>query len=280
MVQPILFLCHIFQRLYQLLCKLTLMLGMPALIIVIRESQLRSPRISRANVRPSPLDIIVQGQFLSSCVLYDHPNPLISIDRRYIFIEQAGCIPSISLSLFPLISILVWPALFGVASLAYLGIFFSSKSSRRETSNDQLGLIIHLVLSQGRGQRAPSAPPEMVALSHSLRTLASLFVGVVCTSSASLLLLVWIVNNPNISVNSLHHDFQTVDVLPTNQWSHNPKLRAAVELRWLWLSSSFALMIGLFPKERANRLLAWFVSVKMYFRTRLATRLFLSRGPH
>jgi hypothetical protein len=160
-----------------------------------------------------------------------------------------------------------------------LVFFFSPKSARR--SNDRLGLITHLVLSQRRVQRAPSAPPEVVALSPSLRTLVSLFVGVICTSSVSLLLLVWIVNNnPNISVNSLHHDFQTVDILPTDQWFHNPKLRTAVELRWLCLSSSFALLIGLFPKERANRLLVWFVSVKVYFRTRLETCLFLSRSPH
>ena len=71
------------------------------------------------------LDIIVQGLFLRSYLSHDHLNqPPPVIDRRYIFIEQAGCIPSISPSLFPLVAVLVWPLLFSVASLAYLGATF------------------------------------------------------------------------------------------------------------------------------------------------------------
>lgn len=59
------FLTLVFQRFYQLLSRLALMLGMPALIIVARESQLQDYRgfleLIYSNYH---LDIIVQGSFL------------------------------------------------------------------------------------------------------------------------------------------------------------------------------------------------------------------------
>lgn len=199
------------KRLYQLLCRLALMLGMPALIVVVH--------------------IIVQ-------------------DRRYIFIEQAGCIPSISPSLFPLIAVLIWPLLFNIASLAYLG------------------LVIYSVWLPRREQRGTPVSPETLTLYHFLKIYISLFLGVVCTSSASLFLLVWITNNSHISIDSLHHDFQTVYVLTTDQWSRDPQLRTAIELRWLWASLSIVLAVGLFPNERAKKLFGLLVSAKLYIRTR------------
>ena len=109
-----------------------------------------------------------------------------------------------------------------------------------------------------------------MTLHHLLRLSTSLFLGVICTSSFSLLLLLSVVNNSNISVNSLHHDFQTVSIITTDQWSHNPQFRAAVELRWLWASLGFTLTIGLLPKERVDRILGWFAATKLYVRKRLA----------
>ncbi|KAF9651327.1 STE3-domain-containing protein [Thelephora ganbajun] len=211
------------KRLYQFLCKLTLVLGMPALIVVIR--------------------IVVQ-------------------DRRYIFIEQAGCIPSISLSLFPLVAVLIWPLLFNVASLAYLG------------------LVIHLIWAPRRNEGVALMSPETMTFCHFLRLSVSTFLGIVCTSSISLFLLLWIINDSNISVNSLHHDFQTVYIITTDRWSRNPQLRTAVKLRWLWASMSFALTIGLFPKERADRLLGWLASAKVYARTRVWHRSTLNAICH
>jgi len=105
---------------------------------------------------------------------------------------------------------------------------------------------------------------------HLLRLSTSLFVGIICTSSFSLFLLLSIVNNSNISVNSLHHDFQTVYIITADRWSRNPQLRAAVELRWLWASLGFALTIGLLPKERVDRLLGWFAATNLYVRARSA----------
>ena len=105
---------------------------------------------------------------------------------------------------------------------------------------------------------------------HLLRLSISLFLGIVCTGSVSLFLLLSIINDSNISVNSLHHDFQTVYIITADQWSRSPQLRTAVELRWLWASLSFTLTIGLLPKERANRLLGWLAAAKVYVRTRLA----------
>ncbi|KAF9778694.1 GPCR fungal pheromone mating factor [Thelephora terrestris] len=203
------------KRLYQLLCKLALMLGIPALIIVVH--------------------IIVQ-------------------DRRYIFIEQAGCIPSISPSLFPLIAVLIWPLLFNLASLAYLG------------------LVTYSIWAPRGEPRTSPASPETLTLYCFLRLYVSLFIGIVCTSSISLFLLAWVIDNSNISVNSLHHDFQTVYILTTDQWLRNPQLRTAVELRWLWISSSLVLAFGLFPNERAKQLFGWLASVKVYVRTRILHR--------
>lgn len=100
------------------------MLGMPALIIVVRESLLRDHRNTPELILRPSLDIIVQGQFLrhnTHHLVFERPPPF--ADRRYIFIEQVGCIPSISPSLFPLVGVLIWPLLFNVASLVYLGIF-------------------------------------------------------------------------------------------------------------------------------------------------------------
>ena len=122
-----------------------------------------------------------------------------------------------------------------------------------------------------REPRAVPTLPETMTLGRFLRIYISLFIGIVCTSSISLFLLAWIVNNQNISVNSLHHDFQTVYIVTTDQWLHNSQLRAAIELRWLWVSSSLALTIGLFPSEIANRLLRWLTSVKMYVSFSLIT---------
>jgi hypothetical protein len=103
-----------------------------------------------------------------------------------------------------------------------------------------------------------------------LRIYISLLIGIICTTSVSLFLLAWIINSSNISVDSLHHDFQTILVITADQWSHNPELRTAIDLRWLLLSSSIALMVGLFPNDRANRLLRWLASIKMYVRTRFS----------
>ena len=110
--------------------------------------------------------------------------------------------------------------------------------------------------------------PETLTLYHFLKIYISLFLGVVCTSSASLFLLVWITNNSHISIDSLHHDFQTVYVLTTDQWSRDPQLRTAIELRWLWASLSIVLAVGLFPNERAKKLFGLLVSAKLYIRTR------------
>lgn len=76
------------------------------------------------------------------------------------------------------------------------------------------------------------------------------------------------VGSADISVNSLHHDFQTVYIITTDQWSRNPQLHTAVQLRWIWASLGFGLTIGLFPKERVNRLLGWLMAARLYFRTR------------
>ena len=118
----------------------------------------------------------------------------------------------------------------------------------------------------------------MATLHHLLRPSISLFLGIICTSSFSLFLLLSIVNNSNISVNSLHHDFQTVYIITTDRWLRNPQFRAAVELRWLWASLGFALAIGLLPKERADRLLGWLVATKLYIRARSAS-FFLLQNP-
>lgn len=57
----------LFQRFYQLFCKLALMLGMPALIIVVRESQPLDPQNPLGLIYSDrPSDIIVQGLFLGS----------------------------------------------------------------------------------------------------------------------------------------------------------------------------------------------------------------------
>lgn len=127
----------------------------------------------------------------------------------------------------------------------------------REAPNDRPGLVVYSVWIPRQERRVASTSPETMALSHFLRIYISLFVGIVCTSCVSLFLLVWIVNNSNVSVDSLHRDFQTVYILTTDQWSRNPQLRIAIELRWLWISSGIVLAIGLFPNERANRLLRW-----------------------
>lgn len=100
-----------------------------------------------------------------------------------------------------------------------------------------------------------------------LRIYISLFVGIVCTSSITLFLLVWIAENSHITADSLHRDFQTVYTLTTDQWLRDPQLRGAVELRWVWVSLALALAVGLFPEERANRIFYWLVSVQMYART-------------
>lgn len=114
-----------FQRFYQLLCKLVLMLGMPALVIVIRESPPRDHSKPGIDIFRPPLRHH-RARFVSAVyLLHDHSNQSFSlVDRRYMFIEQAGCIPSISPSLFPSVAVLVWPLLFNVASLAYLGAAF------------------------------------------------------------------------------------------------------------------------------------------------------------
>jgi len=201
----------------------------------------------------------------------NQPPPF--IDRRYILIEQAGCIPSILPSLFPLAAVLIWPLLFNVASLAYLGIHFS-EFTHKKASNDQPGLVIHLIWVPRHKQGETRKSSEVVTIHHLLRPSTSLFLGIICTSSFSLFLLLSIVNNSSISVNSLHHDFQTVYIITTDQWSRNPQFRAAVELRWVWASLGFALTIGLLPKERADRLLGWLAATKLYIRTRSAVFLF------
>jgi len=114
-----------------------------------------------------------------------------------------------------------------------------------------------------------------MTIKHFLRLSISLFLGIICTTIVSLSLLLLVVNYPGISVNSLHHDFQTVQIVPVIQWSLIPPLRAAVELRWLWASSSPTLSFGLFPKERLEWFVGLLASAKMYFRMRLASH-FLS----
>jgi len=198
-------------------------------------------------------------------------QPTPPIDRRYILIEQAGCIPSISPSLFPLVGVLIWPLLFNVASLAYLGIFL--ESTHKKASNDRPGLAIHLIWVPRHKQGEIRQPSEVMTSHHLLRISTSMFLGIICTSSFSLFLLLSIVNNSSISVNSLHHDFQTVYIITTDRWSRNPQFRAAVELRWLWASLGFALTTGLLPKERADRLLGWWAATKLYVRVRSAVFL-------
>lgn len=101
-----------------------------------------------------------------------------------------------------------------------------------------------------------------------------MFLGIVSTGSFSLFLLLLLVNTPGISVNSLHHDFQTISVIPTLQWSIVPPLRAAVELRWLWASLGPGLTVGLFPKERVDRVLRWLAAPRTYIRMRWAADSF------
>ena len=101
------------------------MLGMPALVIIIRESRPRDYPNSGTDIFRPPLRHH-RARFVSAVYSsHDHSNQISSlVDRRYMFIEQAGCIPSISPSLFPSVAVLVWPLLFNVASLAYLGAAF------------------------------------------------------------------------------------------------------------------------------------------------------------
>lgn len=99
-----------------------------------------------------------------------------------------------------------------------------------------------------------------------------MFLGIVCTSSIALFLLLWTTSKSGISVDSLHHDFQTVYIITTDQWTRNPRFRTAVELRWLWVALSFVFGIGLFPKERVGQVVGWFASVKMYIQMRYVVR--------
>ena len=152
--------------------------------------------------------------------------------------------------------------------LTLVFFFFFGNLCTRNAPNDQPGLIIYTIWVPRRERGVALPPPETMTLSRFLRLYISLFIGIVCTSSVSLFLLVWVVNDPNISVDSLHHDFQTVYVLTTDQWSRNPQLRTAVELRWLWAFLSIVLTVGLFPNERLNQLLRWLAPVKVHVRTR------------
>ena len=249
------------------------MLGMPALIIVVRESHLqdhhnfqelifRPPRYHRARYASAVLNTSRRG--------WNQPSPF--TDRRYTYIEQAGCIPSISPSLFPLVGVLIWPLLFNVASLAYLGIFL--QFPRRKAANDRPGLITHFIWAPGFNQGETQKSYGAITLHHLLRVSTSLFLGIICTSSFSLFLLLSIVNNSKISVNSLLHDFQTVYIISTDRWSRSPQFRAAVELRWLWASLGFALAIGSLPKERADRLVGWLATAKLYIQERSANYCF------
>jgi len=145
------------------------------------------------------------------------------------------------------------------------------------SNNDRPGLTIHSFWTQRRRQGSTPTSSETMTLKHFLRLSISLFLGIICTTIVSLSLLLLVVNYPGISVNSLHHDFQTVQVVPVIQWSLVPPLRAAVELRWLWASSSFTLSVGLFPKERLEWIVGLLASAKMYVRMRLADH-FLNRN--
>lgn len=254
------------------------MLGIPALIIVVRESRLQDYYAFLELMYLNHLsDIIVQGLFLRSQapVTTQTNNP--SADRRYIFVEQAGCVPSIPPSLFPLIAVLIWPLLFDLASLAYLGILFLLGNSRpRNGSNHRPGLIIRLIWVSRRKRRGSRASSETITLPHLLRLPISLFLGIFSTCFFSLLLLLFLVNTPNISVDSLHHDFQTVSIVPAVQWWNIPPFRAAVELRWLWASLGPGLATGLFPKERADRILGFLTApVRQY---RMKSEAFSSSG--
>lgn len=132
---------------------------------------------------------------------------------------------------------------------------------------------MHSFWASRRIQGATPTSPGAMTVWDFLRLSTSLFVGIICVISVSLPLLLLIVNIPGISVNSsLHHDFQTVSVVPVVQWSNVPGLRSAVELRWLWSSLNLTFFVGLFPKERIDRLVGWMKSVKMYFRMRSAAR--------
>jgi hypothetical protein len=152
----------------------------------------------------------------------------------------------------------------------YFLFFIFGNLHARSASNNRPGLIIHFTRIPRRERGETVTPSGTMTFCHLLRLSISLFLGIVSTGSISLFLLLSIVNNSNISVNSLHHDFQTVYTITADRWLRNPQLRTEVELRWLWASLNFALTIGLFPKERADRLLGWLAAARVYVRTRLA----------
>jgi hypothetical protein len=83
----------------------------------------------------------------------------------------------------------------------------------RKASNNRPGLIIYSIWIPRRERRVTPTSPETMTLYNFLRIYISLLIGIVCTTSVSLFLLAWIVNDSNISFDSLHHDFQTVFVL-------------------------------------------------------------------
>lgn len=133
---------------------------------------------------------------------------------------------------------------------------------------------MRFIWARRRTQEVTQMLHETTRPRRSLRLFISLFIGIVCTSFVSLSLLLGIINSSDLSINSLHHDFQTVSIVPTAQWLLIPPFRAAIELRWLWTSLNFALSVGLFPKERIDWLFGWLASAKMYVRMRLAAYFF------
>jgi hypothetical protein len=194
------------------------------------------PRYHRARFVLTPDSISSQTVALIQLLLF--------IDRRYIFIQQAGCIPQ---HLALAVSVdrpahLASPVQSCLSGLPWY--FFIGHLCMRKATNGRPGLVIYSIWIPRRERRVASTSQETMTLSHFLRIYISLFVGIVCTSSVSLFLLVWIVNDSNVSVDSLHRDFQTVYILTTDQWSRNPQLRTA---------SRIAVALGIFGHRTRHR---------------------------
>ena len=160
-------------------------------------------------------------------------------------------------------------------------MFLFGDPRARNASNGWSGLVIRFIWVSRQIQGEIPTSSGRTTLRHLLRLSISLFLGVALTGSFSLLLLLSIVNNTeNISVDSLHHDFQTIYVITTDQWLRNPQLHTAVELRWLWATLGLGLAIGLFPKERVDWILGLFAGIRLYIRKRSVAFSFFQNAFH